>query len=147
MAEINERYMTIMKQCVVDNSETGNLRKHIKELATTQLQETLIIKSYWQIEPDKLMLCTTVHKAIKLGSVQQGSSHTIESLRKNSQYLWDEKLQCKKMDTYKNFTDFSKPPLLEYYLTNLLIDSHTLKVTDVKNIVWCEEPILRTKYS
>ena len=124
-----------MKQCAVDNSEPGNFRKHIRELATTQLQEILIIKSFWQIEPEKFMLCTTVRKAIKLRSVPQGSSHTIESLRKNGQYLWDEKLQCKKMDTYKNFTGFSNPPLLEYFLTHLLIDSHALNFTDVKKIV------------
>ena len=133
MADVNSEYLVILKRYQVEINESGNFRKYLRKLITERLPNIQIVKSLRKNEPDKLVLPSAVSKAIELRSALLDNDNKIGALKNVASVLREEILQYRKWSFTGSFQDFDNPPLLQFFITQVLFGCQVLKVSQVRN--------------
>ena len=84
-------------------------------------------------EPENLVLKISVTKAMELKSTLFDNGDTIGHLKSIANLLRDEMMQHRNWSFNGTFDDFENPPLLQFFLSNLLFGRHVLKVSGMRN--------------
>lgn len=133
MAQVNDEYLSLLTRYQMEISDTGNYRKHLKSIISDRLPNVQFIKSLRKNEPDNLVLPTTVSKAMDLRDSYIDEGETISYLKRIAAVLRDEIMQHRNWSFNGSFDDFENPPLLQFFITQLLFGRHVHKVSGMRN--------------
>ena len=97
-----------------------------------QLPHIQFVKSLRKNGPENLVLQSAVSKALDIHSSQLDNSGTVGQRTNIANILREEMMQYRNW-SFSTFDDFENPPLLQFFLSNLLFGRHILKVSGRRN--------------
>ena len=105
----------------------------MKKLIIERLPHIQFVKSLCKNEPENLVLQSAVSIALDIHSSQLDNSGTVGQLTNIANILQEEMMQYRNWPFNGTFDDFENPPLLQFFLSNLLFGRHILKVSGRRN--------------
>ena len=130
MSQVHESYKEIMRQ-YHGNIETKDYRKYLKTLISDNLPHVQFVKPKSGKMPDKLVIEETVTEAME----QLSNNSTVGILKNVANMLRKEMMDpnFRNWSFKGRFDDFNYPPIMHFFLNNLLFGSHELKVVGKRN--------------
>ena len=133
IAHVNHSYISILKRYQLEVHQEANYRKHLKKIIAERLPNVQFVKSLRKNEPQNIVLKLAVTKAMELKSTYCNDSDIVCHLKNIANILCDEMMQHRKWTFNGTFDDFENPPLLQFFLSQLLFGHHVLKVSGMRN--------------
>ena len=133
MSDVNDEYLSILRRYQVPVIEKENHRKHLKHLISDRMPDVQFVKSSRKNESENLVLPRVVSEAIELRSALLNDGEMVGYMKIIANKLRDEIMQHRDWSFKGNFDDFENPPLLQFFLRQVLYGPHILKVTGMRN--------------
>lgn len=117
----------------MDVNESENYRKYLKKLISERFPEVKFISSLRRNEPDRLVFSTAVTMAMDYRSSMINDDEIVGHLKNVANLLQEEMLQQRTWSFTGNFSNFENPSLLQFFMTHLLIGSHVVKLSGIRD--------------
>ena len=131
MAEVNDAYASIKKQYHGDDIEVKNWKQYLKNLIIDNLPHIEFVTPKRVTESERLVIRKTVTEA-----VERLSRESKVGTLKNVAYMLREEMMESEYRNWSfkgSFDDFEYPPIVQFFLINLLFGPHELKVAGKRN--------------
>ena len=126
MNEINDEYVSILKEYGIDDMYCGKHNKFLKELRQEHIPNIEFVKSVRKNESETVTLSKSISQAMQLATSQNTSVDTLVSV---ASVLRDEIMTHRDWKFSTDLINFKNPPMLQLFLNQLLFGPHSRKVT------------------
>ena len=126
MNEINDEYVSILKEHGIDDMYCGKHKKILKELLQEHIPNIEFVKSVRKNESETVTLSKSISQAMQLATSQNTSVDTLVSV---ASVLRDEIMTHRDWKFSTDLINFKNPPMLQFFLNQLLFGPHSRKVT------------------
>ena len=131
MSEVYDAYVSIIKKYHGNIEVKTFWKQNLKKLINDNLPNVQFVKSKHK-KPEQLVMKEKFTEAIEMLS----KDSTIGLLKNVAKILRDEIVDPKYRNCFfkGSFNDFECPPIMQFFLTELLFGKHELKVTGKRNV-------------
>ena len=108
-------------------------KKYLKHLITERIPNAQFVESLRKNEAENIVLQSTLSKVVDLWSTLHDTDEKVIYLKHISRLLREELLDHRSWSFNGSLDDFSNPPLLQFFLCQLLFGRHVIKVSETRN--------------
>ena len=130
MAQVNEDFLSILRRYHTGVPENTNYRKDLKRLIKERLPDIQFVPSPRRNEPEKLVKSTTMTKAVD-HLLSMSDTDVVKSIKNAAKILRKEVFKICDWTFAGTFHDFNNPPLIQFFLKQLLFGGHGSKVSGI----------------
>ena len=128
MNDINDEYKSLLKSYGLHGMYSDNHKKYLKELLTKKIPSFQFVKSIRKNESETVSSPCQVSEAMEF-ALSNSYSTSLDAISTVGMALREEALSYRDWKFDGSFSKFENPPLLQFFLNQLLFGRHSMVVT------------------